>query len=132
MAIEFKISVSIQASPQVIYETWLSSRGHSQMTGGSATITDEIGTEFEAWNGYIHGKNLELDPGRRIVQSWRSIEFEEDDPDSRLEIILEPVGEGTLLTLQHTGLPSHGGQYEQGWVDNYFEPMKEYFASLQT
>lgn len=132
MAIEFNISVYIQASPQAIYEAWLSSPGHSQMTGGGASITSKIGDEFEAWNGYIHGKNLELEPGKRIVQSWRTVEFKADEPDSRLEIILEPVGEGTQLTLQHSGLPPHGGQYEQGWVDNYFEPMKEYFASLQS
>lgn len=131
MAIKFELSVLLPATPQEVYTAWLSSEGHSQMTGGSASISGEVGAEFEAWDGYIHGKNLELEYGKRILQSWRTVEFELDDPDSRLEITLEPAGEGTKLTLKHTGLPSHGGQYEQGWVDNYFEPMQEYFASLR-
>jgi activator of HSP90 ATPase len=91
-----------------------------------------VGGEFEAWDGYIRGSNLELDDAKRIVQSWRTLEFNDDEPDSRLEILLEPVGNQTKLTLRHTGLPPNGGQYEQGWVENYFEPMKEYFTGLNT
>jgi len=129
MAIEFIISTLIPAALQEVYAAWLSSEGHSQMTGGSASITADVGGEFEAWDGYIRGRNLELEYAKRIVQSWRTVEFKDDDPDSRLEIMLEPAGEGTKLTLKHTGLPPHGRQYEQGWVENYFEPMKEYFSS---
>jgi activator of HSP90 ATPase len=100
------------------------------MTGGAASITAEVGDEFDAWDGYIHGKNLELEPGRHIFQSWRTVEFDESDPDSRLEISLQAEGLGTRLILKHTNLPSHGDQYQQGWVDNYFEPMKSYFERL--
>jgi uncharacterized protein YndB with AHSA1/START domain len=131
MAIEFVISALIPATPQEVYAAWLSSEGHSQMTGGSASITADVGGEFEAWDGYIQGKNLELIPGKRIVQSWRTSEFNGDEPDSRIEITLESVADQTKLTLNHTGLPPHGMQYEQGWVESYFEPMKEYFEGRQ-
>lgn len=131
MAIEFIISALIPADPQEVYSAWLSSEGHSKMTGSPASVSAEVGGEFEAWDGYIHGRNLELEYAKRIVQSWRTFEFNEDDPDSRLEITLEPVGEQTRLTLRHMGLPPHGGQYEQGWVESYFEPMKEYFAGIK-
>jgi activator of HSP90 ATPase len=117
------------ATPQEIYTTWLSSEGHSKMTGSPASVSALVGGEFDAWDGYIHGKNLELEPGKRIVQSWRTSEFSADEPDSRIEITLEPIGDQTKLTLKHTGLPPHGRQYEQGWVEAYFEPMKEYFTS---
>jgi activator of HSP90 ATPase len=132
MAIEFVVSAIFPATPQEIYTAWLSSRGHSAMTGSSASATAKVGDEFNAWDGYIQGKNLELEPGKRIVQSWRTSEFSDDEPDSRIEITLQPVGDQTKLTLRHTGLPPHGGQYEQGWVESYFEPMKEYFLSRKT
>jgi activator of HSP90 ATPase len=99
------------------------------MTGSPAKVSPELGGKFEAWDGYIHGINLELVPGKRIVQSWRTIEFSADEPDSRIEISLDAQGEQTRLTLHHTGLPPHGKQYEQGWVESYFEPMKEYFKT---
>ena len=128
MAIEFVVSEVFSASAKEIYDTWLSSDGHANMTGSPANISVEVGAEFTAWDGYIHGKNLVLEPGKRIVQSWRTTEFSEDESDSRIEITFEPVGKQTKLILKHTGLPPHGGQYEQGWVEAYFEPMTVYFG----
>jgi activator of HSP90 ATPase len=128
MAIEFVVSTLLPATPAEVYNAWLSSEGHAGMTGSPATVSAVVGGEFEAWDGYIHGKNLELEPNRRIVQAWRTSEFSANEPDSRIEIILEPAGKETKLTLRHTGLPPHGGQYEEGWVDSYFVPMKEYFS----
>lgn len=129
MAIEFEVSALIPASPEVVYEAWLDSEGHTKMTGGEAKVSSEVGGEFEAWDGYIQGRNLELEYGKRIVQSWRTSEFADDEADSRIEITLDREGDGTKVTLRHTNLPPHGEQYEQGWVDSYFVPMQEYFES---
>jgi activator of HSP90 ATPase len=132
MAIEFLVSVYLPASPDEIYHTWLDSEGHSHMTGSPAVISSKVGDEFTAWDGYIIGRNLELEHGKRIVQSWRTVEFSDDEIDSQIEITLEPEGNQTKLTLHHTGLPPHGRQYEQGWVESYFEPMKEYFSTRKS
>ncbi len=129
MTIEFTLSTIIAATPLEVYDAWMSSEGHSAMTGSPAIISASVGGEFEAWDGYIHGRNLELIPGKRIVQAWRTTEFSADEPDLRIDIVLEAQGEQTRLTLHHTGLPPHGGQYEQGWVDAYFEPMQAYFEA---
>lgn len=99
------------------------------MMGGAATASTELGGAFDAWDGYIHGSNLALDPGKRIVQSWRTTQFEASEEDSQIEVVLEEVDGGTKLTLRHTNLPPHGTRYEQGWKDHYFNPMKEYFSS---
>ncbi len=131
MSIEFVISTLLPATPQEVYNAWLSSKGHAAMTSSPASASAVVGDEFDAWDGYIHGKNLELVPNKRIVQSWRTTEFSKDEPDSRIEITLEPAGKQTKLTLSHTGLPPHGGQYESGWVESYFDPMKEYFSSMK-
>ncbi len=132
MAIEFVVSALFPVTSQELYDAWMSSKGHSGMTGSPAKITAQVGAEFDAWDGYIHGKNLELIPGKRIVQSWRTSEFSDDEPDSRIEITLQPVGDQTKLTLKHSGLPPHGCQYEQGWVESYFDPMQEYFISQKS
>jgi activator of HSP90 ATPase len=124
---EFKVSTVIQAPPEKIYKAWLSSAGHAAMTGGSAKVSAKLGAEFEAWDGYIRGKNLILEPGKRIVQSWRTTEFSAEEKDSQIEVTFEKAGAGTKIIIHHTGLPAHGMEYKQGWVDNYFEPMKKYF-----
>ena len=86
------------------------------------------GAPHSAWDGYITGKNVELMPGKRIVQTWRTIHFAADDPDSTITVTFEPVTPGTRLTLTHRGVPDGQTSYEKhGWRDFYFEPMKAYF-----
>jgi uncharacterized protein YndB with AHSA1/START domain len=128
MPYSFKLTATIPASPEAVYEAWLDSAAHSAMTGGKAEVSDRIGAPFTAWDGYIQGRNIELVPGKRIVQSWRTAEFSDEDPDSIITIALEPVAGGTLLTLEHAGAPDEQTGYEDGgWNDNYFAPMKAYF-----
>ena len=110
-----------------MYAAWLDSEKHTIMTGGKAEVTDVIGATFLAWDGYIEGINLELEPGKRILQHWRTSEFEDTDEDSLLEVLLEAEGESTRITIRHSNLPEHGMQYKQGWVDAYFTPMQVYF-----
>ena len=101
------------------------------MTGGAARVSAVVGEDFETWDGYIRGQNLELEPVRRILQSWRTADFDEGDPDSSLEITFEAEGEGTRITIHHRALPQHGMQYQQGWTLSYFTPMQAYFEGKQ-
>ena len=107
MAIEFVVTGIIPASPEEVYNAWLSSEGHSGMTDSHASCSANIGDEFTAWEGYIQGKNLELEYGKRIVQSWRTTEISDDELDSQIEVSLEPAGVQTKLSLHLTRLPPH-------------------------
>jgi hypothetical protein len=69
-----------------------------------------------------------LEPPRRILQQWRTSEFDDSDKDSILEILFESEGDGTRVTIRHSDLPGHGMQYRQGWIDSYFVPMMAYFG----
>lgn len=123
------LTETFDAKPSEIYHAWLDSDGHTRMTGGAAEGSKEVGEAFTAWDGYITGTNVDLIPGEKIVQIWRTTEFSEDDEDSILTIQLREVSEGsTELTLIHTNIPEGQTQYEQGWIDHYFIPMKEYFG----
>ncbi len=126
--IEFTISDIIAASPADIYRAWLSSEGHTAMTGGEAHCSDTIGGTFDAWDGYITGENIALEQDRSIVQSWRTSQFDAKDADSQIEVILQPVEGGTRVTLHHTSVPDDGDHYRPGWQEHYFDPMKAHFG----
>lgn len=125
--VAFEISEIFPTKPQAIYQLWLDSEGHTRMTGSPAQASDKVGGSFMAWDGYIFGKNLQLEPGRRIVQAWRTTEFQPSDPDSLLDVTLEPEDQGARVTIHHSNLPADGMQYQQGWVEFYFQPMLAYF-----
>ncbi|MBM3939548.1 MAG: hypothetical protein FJ318_01380 [SAR202 cluster bacterium] len=125
-----EVSQMIPATPDEIYEAWLDADKHAEMTGGGATCDARVGGKFTAWDDYISGTILELEPGKRIVQAWRTTEFPARSKDSRLEIVLEAVKGGTRVTLRHSNIPKgQGPSYEQGWTDYYFAPMLEYFGA---
>ena len=129
MPYDYRLTAVVPASAQEIYSAWLDSVAHSEMTGGQARMSDEIGAEVSAWDGYITGRNLELVPHQRIVQSWRTTEFTDDHGDSIITLTLEDDDGGTLLTLVHSNVPNDQTSYEQGgWQERYFEPMAEYFS----
>ncbi|MEP7137911.1 MAG: SRPBCC family protein [Chloroflexota bacterium] len=124
----FKLAAVIPTTPAEIYKAWLSTKGHTAMTGSPAKVDGKIGGKFTAWDGYIFGSTLALEPDSQIVQAWRTSEFADADPDSLVELSLKATKDGTKLTLTHTQIPTgQEDSYRQGWEDFYFKPMKAYF-----
>lgn len=124
-----RLSAEFPVTPDVLYRAWLNSNEHTAFTGGEAIITPKVGTTYSAWDEYITGQNLELISGRRIVQTWRTTDFPDDAPDSRLEVIFETIPGGCRLILNHSDLPDGDGEkYEADWEESYFVPMSVYFS----
>jgi activator of HSP90 ATPase len=123
-----EISVVLNESPEKLYNDWLNSDAHTNFTESPARIDPSPDGEFSAWEGYIYGKNKLLEPFRRIVQTWRTTEFSENEDDSILEVIFEGKGAKTRLILKHSNIPEgQGNDYKQGWKDFYFDPMVKFY-----
>lgn len=127
---EFTLKTNIKTTAKQIYKSWLSTQRHTKMTGGEAFTSDKVGEGFTAWNGFIKGENLVLEPYHKIVQSWRSTSFQENEEDSQIEITLNETNGETELTLTHSNVPESGDHYIKGWEEHYFTPMKNYFEFL--
>ena len=126
---EFTLVVTINAKAEKFYEAYLSSEGHTALTGSPARVDGTVDGDFTAWDGYIQGMFLELEKNKRIVQAWRTAEFPAEAEDSIVEILLEEDHGKTKLTLNHTNIPEgQADDYKTGWEDFYFKPMREYFG----
>lgn len=127
MSKPIKQTVIFKASPHEVYEALMDSSKHTSFTGNTAEISREVGGEFMAYDGYITGKNVELMPDQKIVQSWRAVDWKEGY-FSRVTFEFTAVPEGTRLDFVHTDVPNGTeDEFTQGWIDNYWEPMKKYF-----
>jgi uncharacterized protein YndB with AHSA1/START domain len=126
-----ELSRFLPAPPLRIYDAWLDAGDHAAMTGGKATVESrEVGGRFTAWDGYIDGSHVALEPGARIVQSWRSDDFPAEALDSLLEVLLAPEDEGTRITIRHSDLPEgHGPGLLEGWDEHYLVPMERFFRA---
>jgi uncharacterized protein YndB with AHSA1/START domain len=128
------MEMELPAPPAAVYAAWLDPKTHGAMTGAAATGKAKVGAPFTAWDGYIQGQHLHFVPNERIVQSWRTSEFAETDPDSQLDLLLSPHRvdgkPGTRLFLIHSRLPAGGAaKYAEGWAKFYFEPMTAHFSA---
>jgi activator of HSP90 ATPase len=120
--------VLIPAAPSEVYEAFIDAKKHSKFTGSKATIDPKVGGTFIAWDGYIMGKNLELQDGKRIVQEWVTTEWPEGYPPSRLELTFTKAKTGTEISMVHSAVPAEqADDVAQGWVEFYWEPLKKYF-----
>jgi uncharacterized protein YndB with AHSA1/START domain len=123
-------TVMLPAPPRDVYTALVTSKGHAAFSGAPARIKPKVGTTFTVWGGYIHGKNLELVPGKKIVQSWRpSEETWPQDYYSTVSFTLSPTKGGTRLTFVHSGvLPEHAGHLSSGWKKSYWDPLTVYLG----
>ena len=120
-------TVFFEASPEEVYSALLDARKHSEFTGSPATTSAKVGATFTAWDGYIDGKNVELVRGKKIVQDWKTTEWPEGYPYSRLELTLTPKKGGTELKMVHSKVPAEQvDEYTGGWKSSYWDPLKAY------
>jgi activator of HSP90 ATPase len=117
--------VTIKASPHEVYEALMDEKKHAEFTEGVARISRKEGGRFSISDGEIEGKNLELVPDKKIVQTWRYSDWPEGH-FSTVSFSLEEVEKGTRLVFLQTDVPDD--KYEdikQGWKDYYWGPLKE-------
>ena len=122
-------TVTLPASPRIVFKALADSKQHSAFTGSKAKIPKRAGGRMSAYGGYISGKVLGLWPGTGLLQTWRTTEWPTGAQDSRLEIRLAPVGKGTRLTMIHSEVPaSQVSRYTSGWKAFYWAPLRRYLT----
>jgi uncharacterized protein YndB with AHSA1/START domain len=123
-----KQKVIVPASPEQIYEAFIDAKKHSAFTGSKATSSPKVGGKFTAWDGYISGKNLELERGKRIVQEWITTDWPQGYPPSRLELTFTKTKGGTEISMVHSNVPEEqANDIAEGWNEFYWKPLKKYF-----
>lgn len=128
MSETIKQTVLFKAPPHEVYEALMDEKIHARFTASAAQISSQVGGSFSAYDGYISGRNIELIPDRKIVQEWRAVDWE-PKKISKITFEFSAVPEGTQLDFTHTGLPEGTeDDFAQGWIENYWNPMRNLFT----
>jgi uncharacterized protein YndB with AHSA1/START domain len=135
----YTLSRVIRATPKRLFEAWLDSREHHNITGRAAAVGSEVGDELTALDRLVTGKNLLLEPYHRIVQMWSASTPGAAPFESQVEIVLSTLmgsgaianahDDGATITVTHSGLPAGQSVFDdEWWEESYFRPMDDYFA----
>ena len=121
-------TVVLPAPAATLYDMYMDPEEHGAFTGAPAKISEVAGSPFEAFGGLLLGTTLQIVKSRLIVQSWRSVNFAEDDPDSTLIISFTPEEDDEgRIDLVHLDVPEEDYQgVAGGWESRYFEPWLSY------
>src|ERR1700756_4477567 len=107
----------------------MDSKKHQSLSSETAKISKKVGGKFTAWGSHLSGINLVLKPGRKIVQAWRATGWWPDHYSIAVFEISKVRG-GSKLKFTQMGIPPgrYSGHY-RGWIETYWTPMKEIFAT---
>ncbi len=123
---DYKKYYLLAAEPEIVYQALTNAATIQLWTGEPAEMSTEPGSEFSLWNDSISGRNIEFEPGKKIVQEWY---FGEQEEQSIVTIKLHPHKAGTSVELRHTNIPDE--DYENitsGWEENYFGALEAFYA----
>jgi activator of HSP90 ATPase len=125
--------ITINATPNRVYEALLDAKQFGAFTGTPAEIDPKAGGAFSCFGGVTTGRNIELLPNRRIVQAWR-VAIWPEGVYSIVRFELQQQGAATRLVMDHVGFPEemrahlNGEMPDGGWHRQYWEPLKKYLA----
>jgi uncharacterized protein YndB with AHSA1/START domain len=122
---DFRKYYSIPASAEDVYVALTNPVTLQLWTGEPAEMSPEPGSEFSLWDGSIVGRNIEFDPGKKLIQQWY---FGEQAEESIVTILLHPKGTGTSVELLHTNIPDDDfDDIADGWDNSYFGSLREFY-----
>jgi activator of HSP90 ATPase len=122
-------SLVLPAKAAALYEAYLDPVKHAEIAGGPVTIGASAGAAFEAFDGSISGAMLAVVAPHLIVQSWRSVQFKPEDPDSTLILTFTPQGDEGKIDLVHLDVPEQDYQgVIDGWEKYYWTPWRRLLA----
>jgi uncharacterized protein YndB with AHSA1/START domain len=120
--------VTFKTSPEKVYAALTEADQFSKVTGAPAKIATDAGGPVELFGGQIAARNVELVPGKRLVQAWRAGNWEEG-VYSVVRFELKKDGAGTKLVFDHAGYPEEAhDMLEGGWHQMYWNPLTKYFS----
>lgn len=121
--------VTINAKPSAVYEVLTNSAKFTEMTGGrKAEISAEEGGALSLFGGEIMARNVELVPGKRVVQAWRAGGWPEG-VYSLVRFELSDEGSKTKLVFDQIGHPYGSDEMlESGWHQMYWQPLNAFLG----
>jgi uncharacterized protein YndB with AHSA1/START domain len=111
-SMEKVFEIYIKTTPERLWEALTDSEMRAAYTFGVGISSDwTVGSRYEGGNPMapsplIEGENLEVDPPRRLVQSYRALWSDgvKREGTSRVTYEIEPVGDSCCLTVTHDQL----------------------------
>jgi uncharacterized protein YndB with AHSA1/START domain len=116
-----ELQVRLDAPPEEVFRFLTEPDRYVMWQGVKAELDPRPGGVYRVWmdaKTVASGEFVEVEPTHRVVFTWGWEGNESVPPGSTtVELTLEADGDGTALSLRHTGLPdgAAAAMHEEGW-----------------
>jgi activator of HSP90 ATPase len=126
-----KQTIVFNTSCDDLYDMLINPRKLSKIIGGKVTNSMKVLGKFSAYDDYIFGENIEIIPGKKIIQKWACQDFPKNQ-FSDLKIELKKISDKqTELNLTQENVPDDLFEdLSVGWNEFYWDPIKDYLEDL--
>jgi uncharacterized protein YndB with AHSA1/START domain len=113
--------VRIAARPETVFEFFTDPEKQVLWMGRRAELDPRPGGIYDVEisdRSHALGEFVEIEPPSRVAFTfgWAGSEMGAPPGSGRVEVTLEPDGDGTLVRLRHTGLPEQmRAMHGEGW-----------------
>jgi len=123
-------------APEAIRCWWGPDEGPVLIAETDVRVGGRFRVRFRMLDGSEHessGVYLEVRRPGRLVMTWRWLGGAEDPGESRVEIDLRPVPEGTELTFTHSALSDEATRHshEQGWAGALAKLVRHFATTIE-
>jgi uncharacterized protein YndB with AHSA1/START domain len=129
---------TISADAAQVYAVLADAEALSALSGLSGQAGRSEGEEFSAFDGHVTGRQIELVPGKRVVQAWRFPVWE-PGAYSIVRFTLQPEGDSTRVVIDQDGYPDESDvlgchrtwhdHVDANWPVFYLEPLAKHFPA---
>jgi activator of HSP90 ATPase len=121
----FQKTFRINAEPSDVYSALTNPYTIELWSGYPAVMSEVPGSEFSLWEGDITGKNLEFIRDKKVMQEWY---FGGQTDKSIVTISIQPDGENSQVTVEHTNIPDNDfADIAEGWREYYIGAIVNFF-----
>ncbi len=116
-----EVQLRLDAPPEQVFQYLTDAERYVRWQGVKAELDPRPGGLFRVWmdaDTVARGEFVEVEAPRRVVFTWGWEGNESVPPGSTtVELTLEADGDGTVLSLRHSGLPDGeaASMHDEGW-----------------
>ena len=118
----------VTATAEQVYQMWTTPAYHGAVTEALASIVAKEKGDIRLWSGAVSGNFIELQPAKRIIQTWRTVDFSHLEKPSILVLEFENHLQRCRIRIEHSEIPTHlYKQFEFAWEDFYIPRITHFF-----
>jgi uncharacterized protein YndB with AHSA1/START domain len=123
------MSVTLPASPKDVFDALTNPKIIASWCGQKGKVEAEIGGKFEMFDGWVMGKVLAFESGKRLSYTWLPDEWKDKWNASIVSFTFSKAKSGTKVILKHSGFPNEDElkSHHEGWKEHVFDPLKKHF-----